>query len=44
MTAYERGWTDYELGKRLKDCPYLEGTGAAIAWRAGYRDHERRLT
>lgn len=37
MTSFERGWADAEVGRRLKECPYFNGTGAAIAWRQGWK-------
>ena len=36
MTAFEQGWHDAERGISLRDCPYLRGTGGAIAWRSGH--------
>ena len=37
LNPFERGWRDAERGISFRDCPYLRGTGAAIAWRNGYR-------
>jgi hypothetical protein len=38
MTAYELGWRDAESGKAITSCPFHLRSGAAIAWRAGYRE------
>ncbi len=38
MTAYEQGYHDAERGLTLKQCPFMRGTGMAIAWRAGWHE------
>lgn len=34
---YELGWIAAETGRTMRDNPYLDGTGYAIAWRNGFR-------
>lgn len=37
MSAYEIGWDAAERGHLMVACPYRSGTGAAIAWRQGWK-------
>lgn len=37
MTAFELGWIAAEDGHAMSACPFLAISGAAIAWRNGYR-------
>ena len=36
-TAFKQGWVHAERGLSLHNCPYMKGTGSAIAWRNGWR-------
>lgn len=43
MTVFEEGYLAYEQGKSIEACPYLKGSGYAILWRNGWREHRDRL-